>query len=201
MIASPNAILLFCCIFIDLKLQQKNQWFFDFFRFFVGFFTKYSSSWMVFKKFIYSHKKFVRLSDCESCEAIWAEKMQQDTEEITQSSVNYSLHLMNGGRLIKNSRRKSVHLCAMYYVFKWMKTLFKTISSFVSTPFFLIIFLFCLYFCLLSHLIIRCFVKYLIATSVSIFCAEFNSLKFGLTYFHHRQVNKSKCKPSKCFIN
>ena len=77
---------------------------------------------------------------------------------------------MTWSRLINKSRSKSKHFHD--YVFKYMKTLSYTISSFTLSHSCLAVFLFCLHFCLLSHFeIIRCVVKSLIA-NFNIFFVE-----------------------------
>ena len=57
------------------------------------------------------HIKKLHGYELAGAKAIWAEDMQQLVKKrITSGNVNNLQHLMNGGRIIKKSRRKGKHL-------------------------------------------------------------------------------------------
>ena len=58
-----------------------------FFKLLLVYITKNFPSWMIFKKLIYSNKKFVWLQTCESCKTIWAEKMQHVVQQESHEAV------------------------------------------------------------------------------------------------------------------
>ena len=68
---------------------------------------------MMFKKFIYSNEKW-KIRVATNLWELWTDLSWKDAaiskERITQSSLNYLRHLMNGSRLVKKSRRESEHL-------------------------------------------------------------------------------------------
>ena len=66
---------------------------------------KHSSSGVIFKKFKLSNKKNLR----ELLNNLSLEYAASSKEGITEGNVNYLLHLMNGSRLIKESREKDEH--------------------------------------------------------------------------------------------
>ena len=74
---------------------------------------------MIFKKFIYSNKKFVWLLTCESWEAIGAEKTWQVVYKKSHEAV-YKLFtsFTEWQQVHKEIRKKMQISCVIFYVFK-----------------------------------------------------------------------------------
>ena len=83
-------------------------------RFFCKIFSKllkFTLQNPVLCKILCIHIKKLHGYELAGAKAIWAEDMQQLVKKgITSGNVNNLQHLMNGGRIIKKSRRKGKHL-------------------------------------------------------------------------------------------
>ena len=115
----------------------------------VGKLSKRTSLERFLWKILYSNKKLVWLWTCESCKAIWAEKMQQVVQKESHKAVK-----------LFTQKKKWTYEWTIAYWNKWKHFHRQFLLSLQH-----LVFPFCLHFCLLSHCkIIRCIVKLLIAT-------------------------------------